>query len=229
MNNINVFASSTISGGNYDNIRIFGSAEINGDVVVTNMDVYGSTVFNGTSEIINLKVFGSCHFKSYTCVKEMDIKGSCTFKSDVKVDILKVYGSVDFKENISRAKEVSIYGDVDTKILEADKISIKGYINCTEQLNGETIEVSTNSGSKIKEIVGSDIHIRPDKKSFSRKIKSIHVDIIEGDNIYLEYVTANIVRGNNIKIGPHCKITSIEYKDSLEASDKSQVEKSNQL
>lgn len=229
MNNINVFASSTISGGKYDNIRIFGSALINGDVTVTNMDVYGSTEFNGKSDIINLKVFGSCDFKAYTSVKEMDIKGSCTFDSDVKVDILKVYGSVDFKENISHAKEVSIYGDVDTKLLEADKISIKGYIRCTDQLNGESIEISTNSGSKINEIVGSNIHIKPDKKSFSRKIKSIKVGVIEGDDIYLEYVNATTVRGNKIKIGPHCKITSIEYKDSLEVSNGSQVDQSNQL
>ena len=43
---------------------------------------------------------------------------------------------------------------------------------------------------------------------------------VEGDDIYLEYTTAKVVRGNTVRLGAGCKIDLVEYKTSLEkASD----------
>jgi len=232
MNNLNVYSNSKILGGTYDNIRIFGSAEINGELIVSNMDVYGSTKFNFKSEIDALNVFGSCDFKAYVAVKNMDIKGTCSFDSQVKVDFLKVYGSVDFKENISHAKEVNIYGNVDVKLLEADKIVITGVIKCTEQLNCETVDISSISGSTIKEIVGTTINIKPKLNTKTIEpihIEPIHIEIIDGDNIYLEYVHAKVVRGNKVVIGPHCNIDKVEYKETVSISSDSNVKQSSQV
>ncbi len=229
MNNLNVFADAKITGGTYDNIRIFGSADISDDIVVSNMDVYGSCIFKGKSEIQTLNIFGSCDFKSYVAVKQLDIKGSCVFDSEVKVESLKVYGSVNFNKNISRANDVIIYGDVKVQLLEADKIIIKGYIDCSEQMNGESIEVSTNSGSKIKEMVGTNIIIKPNNNSLIHRIIPVQVDLIEGDSIELEYVNAKVVRGNQVKVGPHCQIDLLEYLESVEVSSESSINNTNKL
>jgi hypothetical protein len=48
-------------------------------------------------------------------------------------------------------------------------------------------------------------------------------DTIEGDDIYLEYVKAKVVRGNNIEIGPDCEIDLIEYKNTLKQHESSRV------
>ncbi len=229
MNNLNIFANSTISGGTYDNIRVFGSASITGDVEVTKMDVYGSSVFKGTSKITKLKVYGSSSFKGETICQEMDIKGSSSFSSKVKVDILKVYGSVKFNEDIQDSKEVSIYGDVNVKSLEADKINIKGNISGCELLNGETIEITTNAGATINEIFGSKITIKPNLTSFFQKTKPVEVNLIEGDNILLENVIAKTVRGSHIKIGDKCEIETLEYRDTVEVSKDSKVNQTTKL
>ena len=44
-------------------------------------------------------------------------------------------------------------------------------------------------------------------------------DIIEGDEIYLEYTKAKIIRGNNVELGPGCEIELIEYKNSYKQDE----------
>ena len=54
--------------------------------------------------------------------------------------------------------------------------------------------------------------------------KKATVDIIEGDDIYLENTIAKVVRGNNITIGSGCaKIDLVEYKDNLKQNEESEV------
>ena len=49
------------------------------------------------------------------------------------------------------------------------------------------------------------------------------VDVIEGDNIYIEYTQAKIVRGNTIVIGPGCNIELVEYKNNYTKDKESTV------
>ena len=48
-------------------------------------------------------------------------------------------------------------------------------------------------------------------------------ETIEGDEIYLEYTKAKVIRGNNVTIGEGCEIELVEYKSLFEKSDKSVV------
>ena len=48
-------------------------------------------------------------------------------------------------------------------------------------------------------------------------------DVIEGDDIYLEYTKAKIVRGKDIELGQGCEIGLIEYKDSYKQDEKAVV------
>ena len=46
---------------------------------------------------------------------------------------------------------------------------------------------------------------------------------IEGDEIFLEYVTCPYVRGRSVIIGKGCNIGTLEYSESLSASPKSKI------
>lgn len=228
-NNITIYADGVITGGKYDNIKVYGSADITGEVEADNISVFGSTDFKGKCKFNNMKVFGACEFKDFVEVKEANIKGACEFLHDVKVEYLKVYGAVEFKKTVFRATEVIIYGAVEVFNLEADLIDVSGVIECKEQLNGDTININTLKGSSINEMVGTNITVKPKPKrtgfltfSTSNK-KPVEINTIEGDHIYLENVHCKAVRGNNIEIGPDCKIDEIEYHETCKVSDKSTV------
>ncbi len=225
-NNLNIFGEMSISSGTYDKVRIFGSADVLGDVKAESIKVFGSADFKGKCFIDKLTTFGACDFKEYAEIKELNIKGSCIFKDDVKAEYLKIYGSVNFNKKVFRCVEIKIYGEATTETLEADAVYIHGYVNCTEQINGDYIQIETKHGSRIKEMVGTTIVVKPHYKLFSiNNNKQVFVDMIEGDDIYLENVTAKEVRGNKIKIGPRCHIDFIEYHESCEMEDKNAVKK----
>lgn len=234
-NNLTVFADATIHGGDYDKIKVFGSANVLGDLNAQSMNVFGSVEYKGKCKIDTLKLYGACEFEEYVEVKYLNIKGACEFNNDVKVDFLKVYGAVEFNKNVFRCKEVKIYGEATVSNLEADEIYINGLVECKEQLNGEKIEITTIHGSTIKEMVGTHILVKPQKKRMfplfknvivvsnnslkHRENRKVEIETIEGDEIYLENVISKAVRGNNITIGPNCEIDLIEYHESCDIKD----------
>ena len=229
MNNINVFAASSITGGVYNKIRVFGAADINGDVTAESLSVYGAADFNGNCDIKDMSIKGACDFKGYVKAVNLDVKGACDFNGDVHIEFLKIYGAVSFKQKVSRATDIKIYGVVEVETLEADTIMVKGVLECKEQLNADFIEINSNSESEIKEIVGSKIIIQPDKKMFKKLGKPVVVDLVEGDEIELENVKAKVVRGNTVKIGKYCEIERVEYNDTLVVSNKSDVKESEKI
>ncbi len=231
-NNLTVFADATIHGGTYNKVRVFGSADVLGDLTAQSMKVFGAAEYKGKCHIDTLKLYGACEFEEYVEVKYLNIKGACEFNDDVKVDLLKIYGAVEFNKTIFRCNEVKVYGQATVSNLEADYIYINGHVDCSEQLNGEKIEIATHQGSKIKEMVGTNITVKPNRKWFvhvkSNTSKEVEIDTIEGDEIYLENVVSKAVRGNKITIGPNCKIDLVEYHESCNIKDENgvkQVEK----
>ncbi|MGA8943178.1 MAG: hypothetical protein WB502_10735, partial [Thermoactinomyces sp.] len=59
--------------------------------------------------------------------------------------------------------------------------------------------------------------------------KSLSADVIEGDEIELEYTRAKVVRGKNVKIGPGCKVDLVEYQDSYDADSDAEVKEAKQV
>ena len=54
------------------------------------------------------------------------------------------------------------------------------------------------------------------KKGIGRRSELIS-EVIEGDEIYVEYTKAKVVRGNKVVIGPGCDIQSVEYREDFKA------------
>ena len=53
--------------------------------------------------------------------------------------------------------------------------------------------------------------------------------LIEGDNIVLEYTDADIVRGKNVVIGRGCNINKVEYTNEYKLKDDGKVENAEQI
>ena len=179
-NNLTVFANATLAGGNYGKIRVFGSVEAFDDITAFSMTVFGSGNFTAKCVIDKLKLFGSCTFSDFVEAKEMNIKGSCKFNSDVKVDYLKVFGEANFNKNMFRSTEVRVYGDMKVNVLESDNIYIRGKITCDNEINGDKIKIASYGGSVIKELLGTEIIIKPKRRYFLFKVKKqrFHINFV---------------------------------------------------
>ncbi len=58
---------------------------------------------------------------------------------------------------------------------------------------------------------------------------NLTTDVIEGDEIYLEYTTAKAVRGKNVTIGQGCNIELVEYVDNFNQHNDSVVRESKKM
>jgi cytoskeletal protein CcmA (bactofilin family) len=92
-------------------------------------------------------------------------------------------------------------------------------------VSAERIRIRSRGHCELDEIGGSSIVIRAgwDEDGCSRKAGFLNwrcrgtsqVRMIEGDTIYLDNTTADIVRGQSITLGRGCRIGTIEYSESL--------------
>ncbi|UAL52221.1 MULTISPECIES: hypothetical protein [Metabacillus] len=89
----------------------------------------------------------------------------------------------------------------------------------------------------MKEIGGEKITASNDKSfnlfrrlfQFLKSDPCLHSEVIEGDNIQLDFTKAKLVRGNHITIGENCEIGMIEYTGTLEVHPKASVQESNKI
>lgn len=99
---------------------------------------------------------------------------------------------------------------------------MSGAVQIGGLLNAETVEISTNPAVHIHAIGGGTIRVlQKDTTTFLGIFRTspgrARIGSIEGDDIELENVEADIVRGKYVRIGHGCRIGTVEYGENLEA------------
>ncbi|MFZ5967134.1 MAG: hypothetical protein ACOYVK_08155 [Bacillota bacterium] len=239
--NLNLIGDGTAAGGVYNNVKIIGEETINGDIDCIGLKVTGTCDIRGNVRVRTGKITGTADIKGNLEAEEVTIVGNMNIGNDAIAKEFKISGEVNIKGSASIEK-ANIFGFLDIRgECNTENFMVKGPFKIGGLLNAGNIDVEMHSKCHVKEIGGERISIRRGTDIFFKKmIKFFYVpedfylgqlvtDSIEGDDIYLEYVKAKVVRGDNIEIGPGCEIGLIEYKDILKQHESSSVEKSRKL
>ncbi|TKI95706.1 cytoplasmic protein, partial [Bacillus cereus] len=80
----------------------------------------------------------------------------------------------------------------------------------------DEININIHGTCRAKEIGGQTIKVRHRSGTFSRLFKTVfglqlEAELLEGDNIDIDYAHIRTVRGNNVTVGANCEIELIEY------------------
>lgn len=248
--NISISGSGTSSGGEYNQVKVNGSAHINGDLICEEFKCNGSAHIEGNMTAETAKINGSTHIEGDIEVKEMTINGSADIDGNLSCKELKVQGSSSVKGDL-KGKEIIIRGSVSVLgNVSCEEVDVKGQVkikgDCEAEsfeahgnfkidglLNAGTIDIELLRQCEAKEIGGENISVKKtrDSSGFKKLIKffmsnhndQLTAEVIEGDHLYLEHTHAEIVRGNTIEIGPGCVIKRIEYKTSLEVDESAKI------
>ena len=225
---VHISGAGAVAGGEYKNISISGAGKVTSDVRCRKFEVSGSGHVAGSVE----------------CTGEFKIAGSVQVDGDVKCGSCDLAGAANVK-SIEADGKVSFAGAANVKSIEADgevslagafkadgnvsgeKVTIAGAANINGLINGDEIRITFNSdGVKANEIGGGIIKIAPKEVRgfFKKRIKPAEIGTIEGDEISLELVKADVVRGANVTIGDGCEIGKVEYSESIEISENAHVE-----
>lgn len=240
-----ISGSGRIAAGEYEDISVNGAARLGTPIRCRSFHCAGSAHsigrLNAQQEI---RIAGSAQFDGNTSAQDIRISGSasiygnCTSTGEMRVSgSLRCSGSV--KGNI-----IHILGAVHTDRIEGEDVLINGKLTCPDLLNARNIVLKMNGAtSKVGSIGGSSITIYPER--YHKIVAHLPLlpkllrgwgygdltvkEVIEGDEIKLEMVTAKSVIGRSVTIGAGCHIEYVRYTDSLEISPDAKVEHIEQI
>lgn len=229
-----ISGSGSASGGQYQTVDVSGSARVNGDIECVNYKISGSSKVNGHIKAKNIKVSGSSHHSGNIEAERMDISGSSHVDGHVAAGDLTVSGSIKIGKHLSGEK-VEASGSLKVKeSCAVEKFKVKGSFDIGGLLNADEIDVTLYHDSKAHEIGGGTIRVERGIKGLFGKLFSgfnhyLTTEIIEGDDLFLEYTHAKVVRGKNVRIGEGCDIELVEYTDNFRLEGNAKVKESNKL
>lgn len=232
-----ISGSGTIPAGEYENIKISGSGDLEGTVKCT-----------------SLHISGSADADTVECMEEIHISGASSFDGDIFTKSLHVSGAINCDGNVTATESMHLSGgvNVDGNIkcgtlkahgglnvegdIEAETAHIHGSASCGGLLNAENIDIDTRDGCVFGSIGGSKIVIKYRQRklfknlitvSFNdKRVRGVEVEqSIEGDEIDIEHITCPRVSGRTVKVGEGCKIELLQYSESYETHEKAKVGK----
>lgn len=181
-----------------DKAKISGATTVAGDAYLGEVDVSGSFKVEGSTEAEHMDISGASKFQGKVEAKKVISKGASKFVSDVNVEDFKSSGSL------------KIEGD-----FTGSRFKASGSFKLEGGLKADEILLNPGGDCKILKIIGGDILVESGGGGFFSLFKkgTLKVETISGDKIYLENTIADTVKGNDVRIGPGCKIESVKAKD----------------
>ncbi|ANS76074.1 hypothetical protein AWM70_17025 [Paenibacillus yonginensis] len=237
-NDLNISGMSTTAGGVYRDVRIDGMAKVNGDLDCVSLRINGTLGMKGSVKSEEITVNGMGTIDGPVESKEIRIDGMFTLKGEVRCTDLDVNGKSKIEgrlqgDKINIGGEVTVKGDVQCEAFETE-----GNIKLEGLLNAETVDIRLHSLSTVKEIGCERIDVRRIERGggfgFLKNFSlmggpRLKVDLIEGDDIFLEDTEADTVRGTRVYLGRGCKIRRVEYRESLQTDDDTVIGQSLQV
>lgn len=196
-----------------ESIKIVGSGVVSGNPVKTvEFKSAGSARVQGSLIAEVARIAGACNFEGDVQVEEFRSAGSVRIAGTLKAETVEVSGSLQVEGSI-QAEDVSTSGSLQVKGgVAAENFHSSGAVRIDGGLKAEDVHIDLGGTSKIPTIEGESIQVKA-TGGFFRVRGDLTADRIEGQDVELEATTAGLVRGEDVTIGPHCKINVVEATD----------------
>ena len=194
-------------------VRIAGHGVVTGTPVrARTFKSSGSGVVEGDLEADEVHVAGSCEFKGNVEAREFHASGSADVRGNLQADELHASGSLEVgghvksREIVARGA-VRIGGNIDGR-----DVDIRGGVQVGGALTATEVVIEIDGDSSIGSISGQEVTVRR-PGGFFRGARQLTTNEITGQEISLESTIANAVRGQEVTIGPHCRIGLVEAQE----------------
>ena len=186
-----------IQGGHYDDLKINGMCNVEGDIDADSIIVSGTANFEGNVKGDNIKINGAVNIEGNVKTDEITINGVLSANN---IDA----------EHISINGIVNIEGDINAECLEANAICV------FNNLYGEKIVLR-----KIK--TSSKVKINMNNESYNNKCSQFNE--IEATSIELSHTKGKRISGENIVLGNEVEIETVEYSKSISIKPDAKIKK----
>lgn len=211
--NLTVDGVCNAGGGFYDSVNLDGVGKVTGAVKSRTFRANGQFKVLGNLDTTEMICEGILTVRGDAHVAEGKIDGMLTIEGKLGGEHLEVYGVWKVKKDC-----------------EIESIKTEGAFFIDGLLNAGQVQIHLHGLSKAGEIGVEALRVRRLSKSKWNLLRLIpkfnpelQAKVIEGDELDLEYTTAEVVRGNRVTIGPGCNIGRVEYRAELIKHPKAKV------
>nr|WP_304217920.1 polymer-forming cytoskeletal protein [Fredinandcohnia onubensis] len=230
---INGMGSS--GGGSFNKVLINGKGNVQGDVDCNDFSINGTGSVTGNIKGEHGKINGSGVIEGSIEFDRFTIDGTGSIRGNVKVNKMTISGKGKIGGSL-RGEEIKIRGNATIEEdCEAEEFKGEGGFAIGGLLNADIIDISIAGECRAKEIGGQTIKVKKGIFRFLNNLfKSVYpvslkTEIIEADEIEIEYTTAKMVRGKNINIGPNCEIDVVEYTGTFSQDPSAKVKEARKM
>ncbi|WAH37362.1 polymer-forming cytoskeletal protein [Alicyclobacillus dauci] len=193
-----------------------------------NMDRLPNWTINGTArsnggDFNKVTIRGEADVAGDVTCNELKLMGTLKMSGNLRMKLSKIMGSADVDGHV-HGDDINVMGELRIKgDCNAETFKSRGTFEIDGLLNAESVELRLYGPSRVREIGGESIQVKPHFRFLSGGFRKLTVDTIEGDDIRLEQTSARVVRGNRVDIGPGCDIDLVEYKTDFRQDDGAKV------
>jgi len=208
MNNARVMGEGHISGASYGKISVMGKAFIDEPVFCERLRIMGETEVKSDIKASFVKLRGEMKIDGKADFEQARIMGVVRSEGGWRCGTLKLWGELHSSGDCY-SEHITVRGVISAKgLFSADYALFKGkYPSFFEDMGGQSLRVFCPWYSRLS-------------SGFAVTAKNI-----EFDDIDIDYVKADTVRGHDIKIGRHCEIGLVEYSGTLTVCDGARIER----
>ncbi len=230
---ISIAGSGKVEGGVYDRVKISGSGKVTGDVEAEEFKGAGAVTVEGSLKAGKFEVSGAFKAEGALEVEEGEVSGSFKVEGPVSAQELRISGAA--KCGPIQGGYIRVSGALKAKgDIEADTVRLSGAFKVEGLISADRVEIHLEDRSKARELGGETIQVRRGTafggllSTLGRLLGThgrgiLEVEAVEGDELDLEWVVAEVVRGRVVRIGPGCRVGRVEYHESLEVSPEAEV------
>ncbi|HZW83328.1 MAG TPA: hypothetical protein VFF14_07935, partial [Candidatus Deferrimicrobium sp.] len=166
--NISVLGEGTVSGGQYADIKIMGTADFLDGVEAKAIRIMGEAVLGAVK------------------ASDIMVAGTARFKGPVHADSVKVNGEADFDQTV-KAQTFVVNGSIRAvQGMESEKFIARGNFEAN-YLNANDVEIYLAGRSRVREIGGESVRVQTKAwymffhNLFGKHLQELAVDTIEAD------------------------------------------------
>ena len=195
------------------NVKIAGSGVVTGNPVRANeFKSAGSGRVAGDLEANLVKAAGSCIFEGNVTAREFHTAGSAKVNGHLRGAEVHSSGALNVGGDIE-SQEVHVRGSLNVGgRTTAQEFHLYGGASFGGPLEARELVIELGGDVTAPVIHGTEVTVRR-PGGFFRGRCELRADRIAAHEVNLECTTANLVVGEEVVIGPHCRIEVVEARD----------------
>ena len=198
--------------------RVVGVCKIADDLEANTLETSGTLKVGDDILVDDFKNSGVLSVGGSIKSNVVESSGQLRVQGDVEADTFKNSGACKVTKSV-KSSEVTLSGALKVgQNVEADSFNSTGSFRVGGAIKASKIDIELTSRSRASSIEGDDIRVRAAAGG-----GRLMCETIKGSKVHLEATDADLVEGDDVEIGPRCRVRKV-VASSLKAHETAEIE-----